>query len=330
MDTLTSAGAVIDREIVTTRVLNAPREQVFNAWTDPDILARWWGPKGFTNTFDLFEPKPAGKWLFTMHGPDGTEYRNKSVFVEVSAPSRIVFDHLHPMHQFRTTVTFEETGGGTRLVWCMLFASADEYDKVRAFVAAANEENLDKLEAVLTGSEAAVAPDRSIAPSATERELTITRVFHAPRSLVWRAWTDPQHMVRWWGPHECTNPVCEMDVRPGGRWSILMRMPDGMDYPLKGVFHEVEPRERLVLTMNVKDHPTEWHAALNEIRGRTPTAEEMEILTTVTFSEHEGATTVHITQRFASSGERDVHVKLGVRKGWGQSLDKLEELLLHP
>ncbi len=83
-----------DREIVSTRVFDAPRERVFQAWTDPEHLARWWGPKGFTNTFHEFDPRPGGVWGFVMHGPDGVDYKNRSVFVEIVKPERIVFDHV--------------------------------------------------------------------------------------------------------------------------------------------------------------------------------------------------------------------------------------------
>src|SRR5437868_2842338 len=72
-----------------------------------------------------------------------------------------------------------------------------------------------------------------------EHDFVITRVFDAPRSLVFKAWTDPQHMAQWWGPHGFTIPVCEMDVRPDGAYRIVMRGADGVDYPLKGVYHEI-------------------------------------------------------------------------------------------
>lgn len=136
-------------EIVTTRVLTAPRELVFRAWTDPDHLVRWWGPKGFTNTLQELDLRPGGRWRIVMHGPDGTDYPNESVFVEVVPPERLVFDHLEPIHRFRTTVTFAEESGGTALTWRMRFATVAEYDRVRSYVAAANEQNIDRLEAEL-------------------------------------------------------------------------------------------------------------------------------------------------------------------------------------
>lgn len=147
--TVSPAAAFSDREIVTTRVFDTPREQIFKAWTDPDHLMHWWGPKGFANTFQEFDLRPGGIWRFIMHGPDGVEYQNESVFVEVVEPERLVFRHLKPVHEFQATVTFEDLGGKTKLTWRMLFESAAECDKVKGYVVAANEQNLDRLEAQL-------------------------------------------------------------------------------------------------------------------------------------------------------------------------------------
>jgi uncharacterized protein YndB with AHSA1/START domain len=137
-----------DREIVTTRVLNAPRELVFKAWTDPDQLVQWWGPKGFTNTFHEFDLRPGGIWRFVMHGPDGVDYQNKSVFVEVVNPERIVFDHVSGP-RFQVVATFAEQAGKTTLTFRMRFESAAECDKVKAFAVEGNEQNFDRLEARL-------------------------------------------------------------------------------------------------------------------------------------------------------------------------------------
>ena len=137
-----------DREIVTTRVLNAPRELVFKAWTDPDQLVQWWGPKGFTNTFHEFDMRPGGIWRFVMHGPNGVDYQNKSVFVEVVNPERIVFDHVSGP-RFQVVATFAEQAGKTTLTFRMRFESAAECDKVKAFAVEGNEQNFDRLEAQL-------------------------------------------------------------------------------------------------------------------------------------------------------------------------------------
>ena len=140
--------AICDREIVATRVLDAPREFVFRAFSDPAQLVHWWGPKGFTNTFHEFDLRPGGAWRFTMHGPDGVDYPNESVFVEVVKSERIVFKHVSG-HQFEMTITLAEQAGKTRIGWRMRFDSAAECARVKRFVVEANEQNLDRLETQL-------------------------------------------------------------------------------------------------------------------------------------------------------------------------------------
>ena len=138
-----------DGEIVSTRVFDAPRATVFRAFTDPGRLTRWWGPKGFTNTFHEFDLRPGGTWRFVMHGPDGKDYPLTKEFVEVAAGERIVLRQLGGMHQFRMAMSFADEAGGTRVTWQMRFDSPEEGERVRAFVAAANEENFDHLETLL-------------------------------------------------------------------------------------------------------------------------------------------------------------------------------------
>ena len=102
---------IADLQIVSTRVFDFPRDLVFRAWTEPVHLAHWWGPKGFTNSFHEFDLRPGGNWRFAMHGPDGVDYKNHSVFVEIVAPERIVFDHVSGPH-YRVTANGVEIGAG--------------------------------------------------------------------------------------------------------------------------------------------------------------------------------------------------------------------------
>jgi uncharacterized protein YndB with AHSA1/START domain len=136
-------------EIVSTRVFDSPRELVFEAFSNPDHLVHWWGPKDFTNTFSEFDLRPGGAWRFVMHGPDGVDYQIAKDFVEVVKPERIVFEHLRPMHRFRMTMTFAERSGKTELTWRMLFESAAETTKLKSFITEANEQNFDRLETYL-------------------------------------------------------------------------------------------------------------------------------------------------------------------------------------
>lgn len=137
-----------EREIVNSRVFDAPPERVFTAWTDPKHLAAWWGPKGFTNSFEEFDIRPGGHWRFVMHGPDGTNYKNHSVFVEIVDPERIVFDHVSG-HKFRVIATFAEQAGKTKLTFRMLFDTVAECERVKVFAVEANEQNFDRLAAEL-------------------------------------------------------------------------------------------------------------------------------------------------------------------------------------
>jgi uncharacterized protein YndB with AHSA1/START domain len=157
-----------------------------------------------------------------------------------------------------------------------------------------------------------VASNAGSSTAATEdRELVFTRVFDAPREAVFQAWTERERLQRWWGPKDFTNPVCEVDVRPGGAISIHMRAPDGKVYPMSGVFHEIAEPERLVFTS----------AALDEKGGPL-----FEILHTVTFMERRGTTELTMRAKVTK-----VHAPIaaqylaGMEMGWNLSLDRLAE-----
>lgn len=168
---------------------------------------------------------------------------------------------------------------------------------------------------------------RSDQPAADEREFVITRVFDAPRRRVFKAWTDPKHMAQWWGPHGFTNPVCEMDVRPGGAHRIVMRSPEGVEYPIKGVYREVVEPERVVMTLDCSEHPDEWQDLVNQNRRKGEGNPAGEMLSTVTFDELDGKTTLTIRIRFESVAVRDAMLKMGMTEGWSQSLERLAEHL---
>ena len=137
------------REIISTRVIDFPRELVWKAWTDPVHLATWWGPKGFTNTFHEFNLKPGGMWRFIMHGPDGKDYKNESLFVEVEENAWIVFNHISAP-QFQVTATFVDCDGKTKIVFNMRFESAAACENMKPICVPSNEQNFDRLEAELS------------------------------------------------------------------------------------------------------------------------------------------------------------------------------------
>jgi uncharacterized protein YndB with AHSA1/START domain len=136
-----------DREFVHSRLIDAPRDDVFAAIADPARLARWWGPNGFSSSFEVFEFRRGGAWRLVLHGPDGTNYPNDNRFVDIVAPERIVVEHLGTPHHFMLTITLAAQGPRTQVGWRQVFDTAEEKQRIAAFVAPANEQNLDRLTA---------------------------------------------------------------------------------------------------------------------------------------------------------------------------------------
>jgi uncharacterized protein YndB with AHSA1/START domain len=141
------------------------------------------------------------------------------------------------------------------------------------------------------------------------RELTITRVIDAPREAVFDAWTDPRQMAQWWGPNGFTNPVCEMDARPGGAIRLVMRAPDGVDYPMTGTFREIAKPRRLVYAAAAEDHD-----------GNPP----LKWVSTVTFAEDGGRTRLTVEESAGAVTPVGAQMLEGMEAGLRQTLDRLE------
>jgi uncharacterized protein YndB with AHSA1/START domain len=130
----------------TSREIPATPAEVFAAFETSTRLANWWGPMGFRNTFEVCEFRPGGAWRFTMHGPDGSNHRNESTFVEIERDRKVVIHHLS-QPRFRLTVTLTPSGPGTRVTWSQSFEDPAVAESVRHIVVPANEQNLDRLAA---------------------------------------------------------------------------------------------------------------------------------------------------------------------------------------
>jgi uncharacterized protein YndB with AHSA1/START domain len=153
------------------------------------------------------------------------------------------------------------------------------------------------------------SPGAPMAPPV--RELVLTRTFDAPSSLVFKAWIDPKHLARWWGPSGFTNPVCEVDARPGGAIRIDMTGPDGVVYPMKGVFHQIVEPERLVFACSAHDD-----------EAGNP---GLEVINTVTFAEQDGKTTLTLHAVVLKAAFPTAAAALaGMEVGWTQSLERFE------
>jgi uncharacterized protein YndB with AHSA1/START domain len=144
------------------------------------------------------------------------------------------------------------------------------------------------------------------------KEVTLTRVYDAPRDLVWAAWTDPKRMAQWWGPHHFSNPVCTLDVRPGGKILIHMKAPDGTVYPMTGTFTEIAKPERLVFT-----------ACAEGLDG----TKYLESATEVTFEDQGGRTRLTVKARAKGLHPMAPQMLAGMDAGWSQSLERLGALM---
>ena len=154
---------------------------------------------------------------------------------------------------------------------------------------------------------------KAVTGEARDDEIVITRVFDAPRSLVFKAWTDPKHLKEWWGPHGFTNPRVDVDLRPGGAWHIDMQSPDGKIYPNKGTYREIVTDQKLVFSDDVDTNDPTW--------GGTPPPSAVH---TVIFEDYQGKTRVTAIARLASAAERERMIKLGAIDGFNQMLERLE------
>jgi uncharacterized protein YndB with AHSA1/START domain len=287
------------REMVVTRVFDAPRRLVFETWSDPKHLARWWGPKGFTLPGCELEFRPGGAYRFVMRGPDGGDYPFHGVYREIVAPERIVFTAVidnAPGNELVTTVIFAEEGSRTRLT-VKQTVPAEPYARGQE---QGWTESLECLADYLG----------SLATLVGDREIAAVRVFDASRDLVWKVWTEPEHIAKWWGPKGFTTTTYSMDVRPGGVWRFVMHGPD-RDYQNKITYLEVVKPERLVYK----------HGGEKEV-------EPVNFQVTVIFAEQRAKTRVDMRMVFPSARARDYVIETyGAVEGLTQTLGRLEEYL---
>lgn len=317
-----------NEQFLIERTFNAPRELVYLAWTQADSLAQWWGPKGFKITVARFEFSPGGVFHYSMTADNGAEMWGRFTFEEMLHPERIVFissfsdkegnktrgpffDGKWPL-EIRNVLTLTEDDGKTKLTLkgAPVNATPQEialYESMAGSMQQGFKGTFDQLEAYLsTLSKQAGMPEN-------KKVLTLTRLLDAPQELVFKAWTDPEHMMQWWGPKGFTIPVCELDVKPGGAIRLMMDSPTFPGHWMGGEFVEIIEPERLVFIAR----------AFQDENGNFG----LETLNTISFETVNGKTqlTVHVElQRllpelsFAADGMND---------GWSQSLDKLAELL---
>lgn len=303
-------------EIQIVRIYDAPVQVVWEAWNDPEQVAKWWGPRGFTLTTHSKDLRPGGLWCYTMHGPDGTDYENKTLYHEVEVCKKLVYDHggnddRPPL--FRVTATFTEANGKTTLEMTMRLATAEEAEKTRKFIkAAGGNATWDRLAEYL---------DESIRHKST---FVIHRTFEASPERLFDLWIQPDALTSWLPPPGFSMTIQPADVRAGGK--SFFKMTNGDD-TLYGTleYREIDRPNRLVYVQRFCDEhgqpgrhpglPVFPEALLMTVQF---TAEDESTTRVSLVSEPLGATSVPELETF-------VQLRTSMTQGWGASFDKLEE-----
>lgn len=303
-------------ELYLTRIFDAPVKTVWEAWVDPDQVAKWWGPRGFTITTHHKDVRTGGSWSYIMHGPDGINYPNETKYLEVEKYSKMVYDHggsskTPPM--FRVTVTFTEIAGKTQMEMIMAAPTPEAAVQIKEIVKKANGNSTwDRLAEYLSTSDIFV----------------INRSFQAPIDLMFELWSEPKHMSQWLPPNGFTMKFLNANVKVGETSFYCMSGESDTKMFGKISYQEITKPHRIVYTQifcdeneNISRHPM------------APTWPETMLTTVHFYQEGENQTRVSITwEAYGKTTDAELetfrNARGGMTQGWSGSFDKLECYLL--
>ncbi len=321
-------------ELIIERTFNAPIELMFRVWTEHEHLKNWWGPKGFEWVQSKMNFQPGGAFHYCMRSPNGMEMWGKFIYGEIFVPNKI---------EFRSCFS-DENGGITRNPWISNWPL--EVNNILTF-----KEQDGKTSITLRGGPINATPEeQQIFLNGTEymrngfkatfeqlddylmkisdketiqkkdNEFTITRYFDASREQVWKAWTEPEQMMKWWGPKTFTSPSCKIDLRAGGKYLFCMRASDGKDYWSSGTYREIVSERKLLFTDNFADEkgntvPASYYGFKEEF--------QQDLNVTVTLENQKNGTKMILKHAGMPAGEMSNLAILG----WNESFDKLEKSL---
>lgn len=305
-------------ELKIMRVFNAPLKMVWHAWVDEEQVGQWWGPRGFSITTHSKDLRTGGHWHYTMHGPDGTDYENKTKYLEVHEYSKMVYDHggndeRKPL--FRVTVLFSELGEKTKMDMTMALPTPEAAEETRKFIKkAGGDSTWDRLSEYVEKK------------CSDKDQFVINRSFDAPIEVMYDMWTKPEHFSQWLAPTGFTMEFVRADIREGASTFYLMT-GNGLTMYGRAEYKELKRPDRLVYTQQFcdKDEGISRHP-------HAPTWPET-MLTTVTLtSEGEGRTRVTVTwEPYGKTSREELETFLkargGMTQGWTGSFDKLEAYL---
>lgn len=310
-------------ELHITRIFNAPPQLVWEAWTNLDHVHQWWGPRGFTLTTHHKDLRVGGTWKYTMHGPDGTDYPNITVYHEVETYSRLVYDHgatesTPPL--FRVSVSFHEHGSAgrqTRMEMTMALKDAEAAQQIKGFIRMAGGNSTwdrlaEHMEAQTHGAPCFI----------------INRTFAAPIEQLYDLWTTPEHLARWLPPTGMSMRFHRAEIRVGGTSFYSMSNPDG-SFTLHGRMHylELNRPDRIVYSQEFTD--------ANEKPSRHPGLPTWPpSMTSIVSFAAESADMTRVTVEWrpvASATPEEVAAFLQHRpsmtQGWTGSFNKLDEVI---
>lgn len=298
--------------IVRSATISVPASEVFAKVNDFHNWEAWspWeelDPAMRKN----YEGAPAGTGAIYAWAGNSKVGEGRMTITE-SRPNDLITIKLEFLKPFAATntaeFTFKPEGNQTAVTWSM-FGENNFMSKAFGLFM-----NMDKM--VGTDFEKGLAQMKAVAEAMPKNELTITRVFDAPREQVWKAWTDPEHVKRWWGPKDYTAPVCEIDLREGGKYLYCMRSPEGQNYWSTGVYREIVEPERIVCTDSFADEKGNVVPATHySMSVDFP----LELQLTVTFEVHEGKTKITLLHAGIPAGQMSALAEAG----WNESFDKL-------
>jgi uncharacterized protein YndB with AHSA1/START domain len=313
------AASTADREIVITRTFDAPRELVWDAMTNPQHVVNWWGPRGFSTTVEKMDFRVGGVWKHTMIGPDGAKYPNENIFQEIVKPERLVFTkegcrENGPGAKMLSTWTFEALAPGkTKVTLRLVFATAAE----REFV-------VKEFGAIEGGQQTLERLGEHLAKSIV-RPFVISREFSAPRELVWKTWSEREHLMKWFGPRGCTISSAKLDFRPGGTFHYAMRTPEGREMWGKFFYREIVPPQKIVLVNCFSDE------AGGITRHPFSATWPLEMLSTITLAGRDGKTVLTIEWVPINATAEELKtfdtMRDSMTQGWTGTFQQLDEYL---
>ena len=277
-----------DEPLVLERTFDAPVALVWKALTDKEDIKQWY--------FDLraFAPVAGFEFQFDVEH-EGFKYSHRCRVTEAIPNRKLAYTWRYEGHAGDSLVTFDLFAEGRRTRVRLTHEGLETFPRLPAFA---------KANFLAGWTEIVGSSLKDFVEGRHAGEMILTRVFDAPRELMWKLWTEPDHIRKWWGPKGCTLPGCEMDFRPGGKYRFVMRGPGGEDNPFHGVYHEIVRNERIVFT-----------AILDNLPGH-------ELLTTVTFADEGGKTKLTVRQTTPPGVPG-----LGQNQGWSETLVRLADLI---